>query len=199
MKKIYLYRIVRAAETFFLAASFSSHLFLSLARLTSSSCWSYDAKSRRKFEVAGREGKGICNFSQTFFIWSVSLIFSFLWYPLDKSSHTCGNGYYRTLRYIYSIFYISTRRVCFSRQHIEPREAKTLDEDTHVLDFRSVLSPLVSAELIERYSFRSIVPSTGLHDPLPLPWYYTREKYTSRNIRAGARTACRLKSISGED
>lgn len=98
-KKIYLRRIVRAAETFFLAASFSSHLFLSLARLTSSSCRSYDAESRRKFEVAGRGGKGICNFSQTFFIWSVSLIFSFLWYPLDKSSHTCGNGYYRTLRY----------------------------------------------------------------------------------------------------
>lgn len=72
---------------------------------------------------------------------------------------------------------------------------------THILDFRSVLSPLVSTELIERYSFRSIVPSTGLHDPLPLfPLVlHEREIYLEEYKGGRARTACRLKSISGED
>lgn len=184
MKRIYFHRIIHAAETFFSASSFSRLFYRhDIPRSSNVIVRSYDAESRRKFEVTGKGGKGMCNFSQTFFIWSLSFIFSFLWYLLDKSSHTHVGmgiiGHYG----IHVQYFTFPRDVCvFLAGTFNHVKQKHWTKNTHVLDFRSVLSPLVSAELIERYSFRGIVPSTGLHWILFLSPGITRERNILRGI-----------------
>lgn len=126
--------------------------------------------SRRKFEVAGEEEDRIHVTFLELFSYEVYLLFSlFCGIPSIKvhihvgmgiTGHYGINNQYFTFPSDVYVFLASTFK------HVKQKHWTKI---RMFLDFRSVLSPLVSAELIERYSFRSIVPSTGLHDPVPLP------------------------------
>lgn len=64
-------------------------------------------------------------------------------------------------------------------------------EDMHVLDSRGILSPRMSAELIERYSFEAWKPHFLFLSPVSHgKKIYSEQKY--KHERARVYTACRL-------
>lgn len=137
MKKIYLRRVVCAAKYFSWLDVVSSFIIdtMFLARLiiapiswrrNSSQIWNC-----KKSDEGGGEGEeDIQRLFSNFFHMkysAYSLLFSFLRYPLDKSSYTCrGMDITGILRaYVYNILRLSSRCVvCFSRRHIRIRGAK---------------------------------------------------------------------------